>query len=96
MLKILLKVLFLAAEKYNNSDPVNLASGNEIAVKEIALLIKKKIGYEGNVVWDSNKPVGPERRKIDINKAKNEFGYQVITSLEEGVQKTIDWYMSKI
>ena len=49
----------------------------------------------GNIVWDSNKPVGSKRRKININKAKNEFGYKVMTSLEEGIQKTIDWYTKK-
>ena len=87
--------IVLAAEKYNKSDPINLASGKEIKVKKIAHLIKKKIGYEGNIVWDSNKPAGTKRRKININKAKNEFGYKVTTSLEEGVQKTIDWYMQK-
>ena len=87
--------IVLAAEKYNKSDPINLASGKETKVKKIAYLIKKKIGYEGNIVWDNNKPVGSKRRKININKAKNEFGYKVTTSLEEGVQKTIDWYMQK-
>ena len=87
--------IILAAEKYNKSDPINLASGKEMKVKKIALLIKKKIGYMGNIVWDSNKPVGSKRRKININKAKNEFGYKVMTSLEEGIQKTIDWYIKK-
>ena len=87
--------IILAAEKYNKSDPINLASGKETKVKKIAHLIKKQIGYEGNIVWDNNKPVGTKRRKININKAKNEFGYKVTTSLEEGVQKTIDWYMQK-
>jgi len=87
--------IILAAEKYNKSDPINLASGKEIKVKKIALLIKKKIGYMGNIVWDSSKPAGSKRRKININKAKNEFGYKVMTSLEEGIQKTIDWYIKK-
>ena len=87
--------IILAAEKYNKSDPINLASGKEMKVKKIALLIKKKIGYMGNIIWDSNKPVGSKRRKININKAKNEFGYKVTTSLEEGVDKTVDWYIDK-
>ena len=85
--------IVLAAEKYNKSDPINLASGKEIKIKKIAFFIKKKIGYKGNIIWDGNKPVGPKRRKININKAKNEFGYKVTTSLEEGIKKTIDWYM---
>ena len=87
--------IVLAAEKYNKSDPINLASGKEIKIKKISFFIKKKIGYEGNIIWDSNKPVGPKRRKININKAKNEFSYKVTTSLEEGIQKTIDWYIKK-
>jgi len=87
--------IILAAEKYNKSDPVNLASGNETAIKEIALLVKKKIGYQGNIVWDANKPSGPPRRFVDISKAKKEFGYWANTTLEEGINKTIDWYMSK-
>ena len=87
--------IVLAAEKYNKSDPVNLASGNEISIKKLALLIKKQIGYEGNILWDSSKPSGPKRRVIDINKAKNEFGYRVTTSLEKGIKKTVDWYISQ-
>ena len=87
--------IVLAAEKYNKSDPVNLASGNEISIKKLALFIKKQIGYEGNILWDSSKPSGPKRRVIDINKAKNEFGYQVTTSLEDGIKKTVDWYISQ-
>ena len=87
--------IVLAAEQYNKSDPVNLASGREVKIKDIALIIKNKIGYNGNIVWDTSKPIGPERRKIDISKAKNEFGYKVKTKLEDGIQKTIEWYLSK-
>ena len=87
--------IVLAAEKYNKSDPVNLASGNEISIKKLALFIKKQIGYEGNILWDSSKPSGPKRRVIDINKAKNEFGYRVTTSLEKGIKKTVDWYINQ-
>ena len=87
--------IVLAAEKYNKSDPVNLASGRELKIKDIALIIKNKIGYNGKIVWDASKPMGPERRKIDISKAKDEFGYKVKTKFEDGIQKTIDWYLSK-
>ena len=84
--------IVLAAEQYNESEPVNLASGNEVAVEEIAELIKKKTGYKGNIVWDQRKPTGPQRRVIDISKAKKEFGYRVKTNLAEGIDKTIHWY----
>ena len=72
-----------------------LKKWNETTIKEIALLVKKKIGYQGNIIWDASKPSGPPRRFVDINKAKKEFGYCVTTTLEEGINKTIDWYMSK-
>ena len=86
--------IVLAAEKYNKSEPVNLASGQETSIKKLALIIKKQIGYEGNIVWDTNKPSGPQRRVIDINKAKKEFGYKITTSLEDGIKKTVDWYVN--
>lgn len=85
--------IILAAEKYNKSEPVNLASGNETKIKEIAELIKEKIRYKGKIIWDSAKPSGPQRRAVDISKAKKEFNYQVNTSLKEGISKTVDWYI---
>ena len=89
------KGIVLAAEKYNESEPVNLASGKEVTVKNIAELIKKKIGYKGNIIWDQSKPTGPQRRVVDITKAKKKFGYSVTTSLENGINKTIQWYMKQ-
>ena len=84
--------LVLAAEKYNNSLPLNLASGKEISIMEIAKIIKKKINYEGEIIWDKNKPTGPKRRFVNINKAKKLIGYQPRISLEKGLEKTIKWY----
>jgi GDP-L-fucose synthase len=86
--------IILAAEKYNKSEPVNLASGRETSIKTIANLIKKEIGYTGKISWDPKMPVGPRRRKISIEKAKNEFNYKVKNSLKEGVKKTINWYLN--
>ena len=85
----------MAAEKYNKSDPVNLASGNEVKIKKIARILKDKIGYKGDIVWDPSQPAGPTRRKVNISKAKKEFGYRVKTNLDDGIQKTIDWYLTK-
>ena len=87
--------IILAAEKYDKSDPVNLASGNESTIEQIANTIKKKIGFQGDILWDKTKPSGPRRRVVDISKAQNEFGYKPLTSLEEGIQKTIDWYKNR-
>ena len=59
---------------------------------EIAKIIKKKINYEGEKIWDKNKPTGPKRRFVNINKAKKLIGYQPRISLEKGLEKTIKWY----
>lgn len=86
--------IILSAEKYNKSEPVNLASGRETSIKTIANLIKKEIGYSGKIFWDPKMPVGPRRRKVSIEKAKKEFNYKVKVNLKEGVKKTIKWYLS--
>ncbi len=87
--------IILAAEKYNHTDPVNLASGKETTIKEIALNIKKNIGFQGEIIWDTKMPTGPKRRVVDISKAKKEFGFMIKTSMEDGIKKTIDWYIKQ-
>lgn len=85
--------ILLAAEKYNKSDPVNIGSSFEISIKELANLIKKLTGFRGKIIWDNTKPDGQPRRKLDTSKAKQEFGFESETSFEEGLRKTIDWYI---
>ena len=87
---------FIVLQYETGTNRVNLASGNETTIKEIAEIVKKKIKYDGNIIWDETKPSGPKRRFVDINKAKSEFGYRVTTSLEEGINKTVDWYVAKL
>ena len=84
--------MLLAAEKYNDPEPVNLASGKESKIKEIALMIKKYINFKGKILWDSKMPTGPKRRVVNINKAKKEFDFKVKTSMDAGIKKTIEWY----
>lgn len=82
-----------AAESYNKSDPVNLGAGFEITIKELAKLIMKLTGYTGKIIWDKTKPDGQPRRMLDVTRAKKEFGFSASTSFEEGLKKTIDWYI---
>lgn len=84
--------ILLAAERYESSEPVNLGSSSEIAIKDLASLIIKYTGYKGSVVWDASKPDGQPRRALDTSRAANEFGFQAKTSLDEGLRKTIEWY----
>ena len=86
--------ILLAAERYNKSDPVNLGAGFEISIKDLVDLIGKLTGFTGKILWDPSKPDGQPRRMLDVTKAEKEFGFKAKTKLEEGLKKTIEWYLS--
>jgi GDP-L-fucose synthase len=82
----------LAAERYNGSEPVNLGSGNEISIKELAELIARLTGFTGKLVWDTSKPNGQPRRALDVTRAEQYFGFRARMPFEEGLRRTIEWY----
>ena len=84
----------LATQYYNRSDPVNLGSSFEISIKELTELIARLTGFEGRVRWDTSKPNGQPRRKLDTTRAKEYFGFSAKTNFEDGLRKTIDWYLA--
>jgi GDP-L-fucose synthase len=86
--------ILLAAERYNKSDPVNLGSALEISIKELLETIARLTGFEGKIVWDTSRPNGQPRRKLDTRRAEREFGFRATTSFEEGLRRTIAWYQS--
>lgn len=86
--------ILLATERYNKPDPVNLGAGFEISIKDLVELIVELTGFDGEVVWDTSKPDGQPRRMLDTSKAEKEFGFKSKTPFEEGLRKTIDWYLS--
>mgnify|MGYP001406636653 FL=1 len=86
--------IILAAEKYNESKPINLASGKETTIKEVAEIIKKEIGFDGKIKWDENMPIGPNRRNVSIELARKKIDFDPQISLEDGIKKTVDWFMS--
>lgn len=86
----------LAAERYNDADPVNLGSGMEISIRDLVETITRLIGFEGRVVWDAEKPNGQPRRRLDVSRAKARFGFEAHTRFELGLQKTIAWYREQI
>ena len=85
--------IILSAENYNESQPINLASGRETSIKELAEIIKKQMNYEGNIRWDTNMPVGPNRRNVSIDLARKKIKFDPKVSLEDGIKKTIDFFM---
>lgn len=86
--------ILLAAERYNESEPVNLGSAFEISIKDLVELIARLTGFQGRIIWDTTKPNGQPRRKLDTSRAKAKFGFEARTPFEEGLRKTIEWYVA--
>jgi GDP-L-fucose synthase len=84
--------IVLATEKYNASEPVNLGSSFEITIKDLVTIITKYTGFKGKINWDTSKPNGQPRRKLDTSRAEKEFGFKSSTSFEDGLRQTIEWY----
>lgn len=85
--------IVLATERYNKPDPVNLGSGMEISIKDLTELIAKLTGFTGQIVWDTSKPDGQPRRMLDTSRAYEEFGFKATTPFEEGLKRTVAWYL---
>lgn len=84
--------ILLAAERYNDSEPVNLGSGMEISIKDLIELIVRLTEFEGKIVWDKSKPDGQPRRALDTQRAYEYFGFRAQMSFDEGLRRTIEWY----
>ena len=88
--------LMLAAEKYDEGLPINLGSDQETTINELVNLISKIIGFKGQIKWDKSKPNGQPRRKVSNKLAEEKLGFKSETTLEEGLQKTIEWFQKHI
>jgi len=86
----------LAAERYNNFEPVNLGSGREISIREVAGIIAELTGFSGEFVWDAAQPDGQPRRCLDTSRAEREFGFRAGTSFREGLVRTIAGYRTQL
>lgn len=86
------EAILLSAEKYNSSEPVNIGSSEEITIRDLVTIIAQQTGYMGKIKWDTSKPNGQPRRKLDTTKANKEFGFVSKTSFEVGLRETISWY----
>lgn len=84
--------ILLAAERYDESEPVNLGSAFEISIKELVEMVAQLTDFEGKILWDTSKPNGQPRRKLDISRARAWFGFEAGTSFEDGLQRTVAWY----
>lgn len=84
--------ILLATERYNDSAPVNIGSSFEISIRDLVNTIVDLTGFQGEIVWDTSKPNGQPRRKLDVGRAKSAFGFESTTSFADGLASTIEWY----
>jgi GDP-L-fucose synthase len=88
--------IVLAAERYDDSEPVNLGAGFEISIKDLVAKIIELTGFRGKVVWDTTKPDGQPRRMLDTGRAEKYFGFKAKTNFNEGLKRTVKWYHENI
>jgi len=88
--------IVLAAEGYDDSEPVNLGAGFEISIKDLVAKISELTGFRGKVVWDTTKPDGQPRRMLDTSRAAKYFGFKAKTNFNEGLKRTIKWYQQNV
>lgn len=85
--------ILLATEKYDKSEPVNIGRDDELSIKDLVQTIYRLMDYKGEIRWDATRPDGQPRRRFDVSRAEREFGFKAHTGFEEGLKKTIDWYI---
>jgi GDP-L-fucose synthase len=88
--------IWLAAQHYDGAEPVNLGTGHEIEIRELAELIQGLTGFDGEIVWDTARPNGQPRRQLDVSRAEELFGFRARTNLRDGLERTVDWYRSTV
>jgi GDP-L-fucose synthase len=86
------EAVVLAAESYDDGEPVNIGSGVDISIKDLAETIAEMTGYNRQIYWDTSKPNGQPRRLLDVSRAQDFFGFRAQTVFREGLKKTIDWF----
>ncbi len=84
--------IVLAAERYDDSEPVNLGSGFEISIRDLLTTIARHTGFDGRIIWDTTKPNGQPRRALNTDRAAERFGFRATTGFDEGLRRTVEWY----
>ena len=87
--------LLLATERYDASEPVNIGSGEEIAIRDLARIIASEVGFKGEIAWDASKPNGQPRRCLDVERARRLLGFRAAYSLRDGLARTVAWFLTR-
>jgi GDP-L-fucose synthase len=86
-------ISYAVLSNFSNPEPINLGVGHDISIKDLATKISDIIGYEGETIWDTTKPDGQPKRMLDVSRAEELLGFKASTSFDDGLRKTIEWYM---
>ncbi|MCB0960622.1 MAG: NAD-dependent epimerase/dehydratase family protein, partial [Acidimicrobiales bacterium] len=86
--------IVLAAERYDDPDPVNLGTDHEVPIRELVVEVAAATGFTGDIRWDPSKPDGQPRRRVDNSRARERFGFSASTSFDEGLKRTVEWYLA--
>jgi GDP-L-fucose synthase len=87
--------IVMATELYDQAEPVNLGTNEEVSIRDLVLLIKELTGFPGEIAWDPSMPDGQPRRKLDVTRARQQFGFTAEVTLRDGLRRTIDWYAAQ-
>ena len=90
------RALVLAAERYDSSDPVNIGTGRETRIRDLAEMIERLAGYGGRTIWDSSRPDGQPTRHLDVSRATERIGFEAEMDLEEGLRRTVESYRAAL
>jgi GDP-L-fucose synthase len=90
------EALALAAERYDGAEPVNVGTGEEVSIRDLAETIAELTGFDGEIAWDTSMPNGQPRRHLDTTRARELFGFEARTPLREGLERTIAWYRGRV
>jgi GDP-L-fucose synthase len=85
-----------ATEHYDGAEPVNVGSGQEITIRELTERVAALTGFSGELLWDRGQPDGQPRRRVDTSRARDRFGFESSTPLEDGLRRTIDWFRARV
>ena len=86
--------IVLSAERYDGADPINLGADHELPIKDLVELIVAAVGFDGEIRWDSSKPDGQPRRRVDVSRAVEYVGFRAHTRFEDGLRNTVDWFLA--
>lgn len=88
------EAIVMATENYDKEEPANIGSGMEISIKDLIKIICSVVGYKGKIKWDKTKPDGQPKRRLDVSRAKKEFGFKAKTKFKQGLKNAIEWYLA--